>query len=352
MKLNIQKGIKVVLPLLVVAVMVFGLLPTSAHAAARDPIKVSEHVTDVVIDGNIKSVTFSFPDIKPLTNIWPQGQGLAKEFFYGDYSYLLPSGSFGLSSRTFFGGVEAYVNNAAPLTGIFDVSDIMPGAPITLTMSFRYNFWFDPDHPEVSVTAGHGYFSYDKDGKYLGQYYGERRVIDFPYGGEMGFVFSTNTDFTLPNDVYYILPFTSLSFTFAQLGADDYLSYEVTGQGFSMSTDINMIYEDSETGKQIAEKLDEIIDGPSDVTGDVDDIVGGTTDQKDKVNNLIGQMGQMQKPNVNTIKPNLSAVVNPASSQMLAASVGNIVENPFVLSLLTITATILLVSFVLFGKKR
>lgn len=352
MKLNIRKGIKVVLPLLVVAVMVFGLFTTSAHASAREPIKVSDHVTDVVIDGNIKTVTFSFPDIKPLTNIWPQGQGFSKESFYGDYSYALPSGSFGLSARTFFGGVEAYVNNPAPLTGIFNVSDIMPGAPITLTMSFRYNFWFDPDHPAVSVNAGHGYFSYDKDGNYLGQYYGEKRVIDFPYGGEMGFVFSTNTDFILPNDVYYILPFTTLSFTFAQLGADDYMSYEVTGQGFSMSTDINMIYEDSETGKQIAEKLDEIIDGPSDVTGDVDDIVGGTSDQKDKVDNLLDEMNQMNKPDPGDINVSIDNIVDSKGSEYLASSVGAIAQHSLVQTVLLIVGTILVLSYVLFGKRR
>lgn len=351
MKVNIQKGFKCAIPLLVVAVMVFTLLPSPAYAAERSAYKASDYITDVAVDGNTKTVTFNFSEIAPLTNVWPQGAGSKVQFIRG-FEYLCPPNSYGLASRTYYGGVEVFEHNPCPLTGAIDVSDIMPGAPITLTMSYNLIFALDADHPKVTVTIGHGYFAYDKAGNYKGQYYGEGQSKTYQYGGSDDWGYSVDTDFVLGNDIFYIIPFTSLSITYNQLGADDYLSFSLGGFSLSMTTDINMVYTDSVTGQQISDKLDEIIDGPSDVTGDVDEILGGTANQKDKVNNLIGEMGQMQKPNVNTIKPNLSAVVNPASSQMLAASVGNIVENPFVLSLLTITATILLVSFVLFGKKR
>lgn len=119
----------------------------------------------------------------------------------------------------------------------------------------------------------------------------------------------------------------------------------------------------------IVSKTDEKLDGIGDqidgIGDQIDDMVNGTPEQNQQVNNSIGdlnnstdkldqlgdQMSSVAKPSINSNQISADSLVPHTALVTLASPIQALWENNQLLAMLTIVVTVVLVSWVFFGKK-
>lgn len=103
-----------------------------------------------------------------------------------------------------------------------------------------------------------------------------------------------------------------------------------------------------------------------DIDNKLDSAINGTPEQNDKVNSAVDQMSQagdklgslgdsmssIEKPAVDSIEADISTFVDPISFGVLTAPFLRLWENDTLLAILSIVVTLVIVSWVFFGKKK
>lgn len=271
------------------------LLTVPAHAAiaAYDP---DDYVSEVVINGDIKTVTFDFGLHDPWINMYEHFEdGSNKKYtFTGTAEMWTPSAdAIRVYGMVYPLGVQGFIDSYAPSGGVIDVSDIMPGASLTFDISWTLTFALIPNMSLVDATVTDALHvgssvrlvMYDADGAPIGNIKSADQWDYIPNTPSHSFHVGVETVAELPSDCKYILPFFEIQGTEPQVPLNQ-LRWNVVPQGFAITTDINMVYQDSVTMDRINDKLDDITAGIQDTNDKLDDVNQGIQDTNDKLDDV------------------------------------------------------------------
>lgn len=281
MKINIQKVVKCLTVLFAVVAVTLATLSPAAHAAVTYQVyKPEDYYAGSVVDGNTKTVSFVFDGVTPVTALWLDGGMLGS--YSGSPTFTMGRGSE-IITRTCFFGVMNWPGKPCN-GGVLDVSDIMPGAEINLEAVFNVKFHFHNapvEDGDMPFTLQYGAYCYDADGSYLTHVYSGSETGAFDYNAGDDFTFNVYRvgEIVLPANVTYVAPFVQLVTQTANFYWSADLDLSISPQTFKMSTDINMIYEQSQTMDAIKNELGEI----NDQLGDLNDKQDETNDKLDDI---------------------------------------------------------------------
>lgn len=281
MNINIQKAIRCTTSILAVLAVVLISFPTPA--SALDSYQPKNYISDIKVDGDIKTVTYLFDNGLPVTNFWETPGGAKIQNNSKVVTYMPTDGTTSFTARSYYLGAEAYDNGSMPLGHVIDVGDIKDQAPVAISSRFSMQTWNIASTgmpstitPIVSMRYSYGFFAYDKTGAYIGTYYGTATTVTIEPGKV--YDFSARYEDPLPSGIKYMLPFNSFNGTMAN-GSMDNLGLSMNFWFFQMDVDINMIYEQSQTMGQIKDKLGDI----EEEIGDVGDKIDDTNDKLDEI---------------------------------------------------------------------
>lgn len=186
-----------------------------------------------------------------------------------------------------------------------------------------------------------------------------------PYGfGEQGVSLSYALD-DIPDNAANFVPAMKIS-PFVNRGSSEVL-FTLYVENVSLVMDISTGYWE----QWLAEQNGEMIDGLGDrlegaISDSTNQIVNGTPEQNQianesnnemsaaagKLDNLGDQLNSVEKPNADSMNVSADKLLGGmAATSMLTAPVLEIWKNPVALSILTVVVTIVLISWVFFGKK-
>lgn len=123
--------------------------------------------------------------------------------------------------------------------------------------------------------------------------------------------------------------------------------------GSEIPTSIEVEIETKEVGllEDINGQINDAINGTPEQNQQAQDAVGGLNDSTDKLGDLGDKMASVQKPVVDSHQISAGSLVPETSLMVLSAPFQALWENNQLLAMLTIVVTLVLVSWVFFGKK-
>lgn len=411
MKINIQKIVKLGTTFCAVCSLVLFCFCPRAYALDLELIEPeriypADYIVDTVVDGDSKTVTYRFDDTAVRVNLWgsPSGAKISSLYlgtgssFNPNLAFTSISSDTGFMSRVYVFGSEAFDGQDAPV-GVLDISDIMPGASLDLTLDYDLTFeYWQGAVTQAQVVMTAGVFCYDAGGSYLKTvYFSEvRETINFETTPSSSQIVTYDPEcmLTLDSGVSLILPFTSYNFTILDGKPLSACNVAFTPDPFDITCDINMVYENSQTMDAIKDQLGDISQGIQDTNDKLDDvsqgiqdmndrlddvndqmadtndkldtIIDGTPEQqataaeksdeaanmRDQVQDMISQKDSVVKPDAADIDMDISDVVDDDSVSMLTSSIAPIYDMPVVTNYFAVFGSVLVISFILFGKKR
>lgn len=267
---------KACLILLAVAVA-FLWLPVGADAAfsgtfwAYDP---ADYVHSFTVDGDTRTVLYLFDDINAMVyvNDGVEDYNIRTE---DEFVFNPRADSTSAAVNLYYLGEFFYAINGAPSGGTIDVSDIMPGAKLTFDMQYRYRVTFyEPPDGTVNIYFRPCLACFGYDGTLKENLYGDTNTVTAEVAGDtVSGVYHTET-FTLPDGCVYVAPYIQSTLNYP-LDSEGTLEIGIQPWDFKMSCDINMLYEESETLKQIDDKLGRM-------EGTLEEIAGAADKEKNE----------------------------------------------------------------------
>lgn len=266
--------------------LICAVLVVPASAAAQQPVyDPSDYVSDVVVEGETKRVTFSFDGIvaRTLAEKW---DGTGRQFYDGGFIWYPDAGDLGVFFRTFYLGVNNWGGNEC-YGGAIDVSSIRKGASVDVCFTWDMSYsslGFENVSAESPITMSMSavLYLYDSSGNWVGEASGPNGTYTIP-NTHSGYSPSYVSTITLPFGVDYVVPYFQVNFRFPS--AVDGCWIHVIPKVFSMTADTNMIYEQSETMQAISDKLDEIggkLDDTNDKLDDMNDTLDDIKNQPEQ----------------------------------------------------------------------
>ena len=386
MKINIQKCVKWMTSILAILGLVLVTLPSPVSAVAIPAYDPSDFISNVTVDGDVKTVTFDFSELVPYVVVWESlsTNTTVTTRYSEEKIYLTPEQySVRISGRMFPFGSQGQDNQSAPADGgLLDVSDLCAGAPVSFFMSYGIHAEMTSGYDEtvenaLTVRLNNGLYKYDKDGNYLGVEYLGARTEYLSHPESYYWDYTAEKTWYCDEDVAYILPFISFDFSGEQL---DYWSFSVQESDFTMSTDINMVLEQSQTMDEIknqvtqnGEKLDDVNDNleegnklQQETNDKLDEIIDGRSEEIEDSENLkdeIANQGQivddalaekdalLNKPDPEDVAVDLDDYIDPYYRGQVVNAFAVFTGLPFPTGMLGVVCGIIVVSYVLFGKK-
>lgn len=131
-----------------------------------------------------------------------------------------------------------------------------------------------------------------------------------------------------------------------------------------MGISISALYRQQQLTGKTNKLLDEVNRQLEEQGKTMNDILNGTPEQNESANNAAGVLGdkgeqlgnlagdiQPNKPNLDSVSTNVSDIVPSTGVSFLTSAISPFANNELVIKLLVIVATLILVSYVLFGKR-
>lgn len=286
-----------------------------------------------IIDNNSLSFSMSFIGA---------GNGLGyKSSSYkpivGNESYVLispeSSGTFSDSSRI----SSVYLLKNTDSSYIFRSGD-------TFSFSFS-NFSFELEIDEVMYhckTFSHIYIDLIySDGS------SDRIIPEFSYNDEYYFISLTGSGKALKDVKEIKLDFMFYTSTLGLSGQYDYLYFMF----YPPDVYINIDSRESQLLGDINENINSAINGTPEQNQQAQNAVGGLNSSTDKLGQLGDTMASVDKPTIDSNKISAGSLVPQTSLVVLSSPFQALWENRLLLAMLTIVVTLVLVSWVFFGKK-
>lgn len=365
MKITMQKLNKHLSPLLVALVLIVGMCcPITASADKwYDPIDYRELDYKVTMYGaEYNEVSVPLPEHHFAIDIWNKnepnssavvvnGKGSATFDLIKGQNYVVdvyPTGQYGLALDGLPSGTELHFDLLLTVHAEKEVVITLPD--VYVRSHFRTSDGFK------NVTG---------------------RIIaeDYPWGTPIAMNYTVGE---FPENATSYVPYGRCQF----LSGYDWAQLTVVMSNVRLEMDISRDYWEQWQVEQNGKKLDNIVDALGDVEDAIDDsgrvvagavgdaanaIIGGTPDMDDmanesnkemsaaagKLDNLGDQLNSVEKPNINTFKIGIGDMIGDTTSiPMLTAPIREIWESPVALGIMTIVITLVLVSWVFFGKKK
>ena len=289
----------------------------------------ADYITDVVVDGNTKTVFYTFDDFTPIYATLVNGDYVrdangrilyeSGDFIKQEYTTDLLS----VAWQVYMTGSVGY-NTVRDDTKLIDVSGIMPGASIDVTGYFHINFVGNQiPHDSINFTYCWGFICYGVDGS--GQMLTTDPVTStIPGGGTSGTNIDVSTAFTIPRDISYVLPYFRVELSDFD---EDAWNFETQLRLYplTMSCDVNMIYQQSQQMDAINNKLNDIDNKLDDINGvlngdaNVDAGVSDFSGANDTLSNAMQSAGVVMDAG----SDNVSDIANSSVMAGTLASLGS-----------------------------
>lgn len=274
--------------------LIFSDVLCSRAYAAVSSYDPDDYISEISINlDDSKHVIFDFSSIPSLFDIWedPSGTKTQLKNVTGTKQWRPSAGCTKLRMRIFNLGVETWETSDAKPYSVVNIGDIMPGVPLDAGFQFSMNVtrvsmsdYQGPAIASLHVNTNFGFYTYDKDGHSLGVKWGPGQDVTYNFAFTGTNVYNPSAQYTFDPAVKYIAPFLSLAFT-DDVDLNEWL-FEIKVNGFSLSTDIDMIYENSVTMDRIEQHLDDIGQGVQDANDKLDDVNQSIQDNGDKLDDV------------------------------------------------------------------
>lgn len=289
MKINIRKIAIVGASFLAVfSIILAGIIPSHAAMPHFNP---KDYISSISVSGDTKTVTFDFSSIAPRYVLWEYfTDGTSKKTtsngtlsMYNLLSYL-----HRVYSMAFPLGYETYKENLDGGRGL-DISDISSGAELTFDCSWDVTANLvtngqsngTTDDPGCVLIVRSYVMLFDSDKKFIRTIQGNSKDINISNKMSGVITVDCESEIVIPSGCNYIVPFYEVQVTNFQSASSQW-RISISNAGFSFTTDINMIYENSQT-------MNDIKDAIQDTNDKLDDIISGGDageDAQDDFNNL------------------------------------------------------------------
>lgn len=270
-------------------------------------------------------------------------QGKSFSFYTSDW--------FLFSTNPFFEYYYNYdINNPEPpstfVNGNFFDLDVLP-KDFVLTNSFRIDFsgenyhWFE---------SGQAYFVFvDSQGNYLGHKTVLAELDEHGTYSYCTFTYDTKLDsYAIPANAKGLFVCYALS---GNLNTGTTGNMTITYSSMTFDFDLDDAFVNWKNEEIVHEKLDSLINGTPEQNQQAQDAVGGLNSSTDKLGQLGDTMSSVDKPSIDSNKISADSLVPHTSLVALSSPFQALWENNQLLAMLTIVVTLVLVSWVFFGKK-
>lgn len=347
-----------------IAAVVLSLLPSPVSAAEINAIDAADYVSNVVVDGDNKAVYYTFDGFTPLHYIYSQPSGEGIVFDKTMSYYQAPDGATSMSGVFYWLGVSPSGGGVAPSEGLIDVSDISPGAIISIgtQYSIRFSTLLYNGGPYRIITNTSVY-CFDSDGNFIDQIHGDATGI--PVAESFNLNINKVDSFELPYGTHYIIPKGTWSVT-----ADDNnvraLVLEFSIGSFQMNCGVNMILDQSQTMEEVKDKLEDMNELQQETNDKLDEIISDAPEQQeeiDKIKDEIANQGQivddalaeknelLNKPDPGDAVVDMDDYIDSYYNGQMTNVFAVFSAAQFPSSMIALVCGIILVSYVLFGKK-
>lgn len=258
------------------------------------------------------------------------------------------------------GDYHIYTIQLHPFNGRLNLDDIPNNTKYSTGFKFHYNWGSGYETPYVSCNEQY----YSSSGHWLGQI--QNNVGRVPFDNNAVYETSGILDKDGPFSNGVTTPAGSVDlflqlYEFSPLNGS-HLYFEA--QDFTMTFTISSLYELQQTQEKTNELL-EAVEVKLEANGQkLDDIINGTPEQNESANNaadVLGNKGeqlgnlagdiQPDKPDLDSVDTNVDKLVPSVGLTTLTGAISPIANNELVIKILVMVATLILVSYVLFGKK-
>lgn len=262
-----------------VAVVACVTIPARATAVAYDP---ADYFTGFTVSGDTKTATYVFEGITPLHRLFYEGVSKGDNSA-DEFTLTVESGSVEIDS--YLMGAVAWYDKPFS-SGAIKVSDIMPGADLTFSTRFTFDYTLYGSSGatgDVSMKLTWAFYCYDSDGNFLRREIQDTYSDSWAVSGTNGKFVDSEVTYTVESDCAYILPYVISRWT---LPSGFTSTLRGNFEPFSMTCDINMIYENSQTMTAIKNKLTDIDNS----IGQTNDKLDGIGDKLDGANDRLDQI--------------------------------------------------------------
>lgn len=296
---------------------------------------------------NIRTAYYTV-NVEPYTRV-TRGDGSFVIDGYGSFDWVFPdtenSNYRAVVSVYPFGGL-LYTNSAAH-DFVLDVSDIMDGTIVTISadIAVRFDEMTGSQIPTLDISYRSFIVAYDANMKFVANTLTEWKSASLVSEGVAEV--ENSVSYTLPRNTFYIgiVSQFRIDSTY-EIGT---MHWGVAPRPVVLSVPVDMIYQQSQTMDKINNQLGNIISGTPDQNENANNSAGTVEDQKNQIGNLVDQMAP-SRPNTDHIDTDINAIAGVEATLLFSNGIGDILNHPLILSMLSIVAVVSFVGYVLFGK--
>lgn len=360
MKINIQKLIYRIVPVISVSVILVASLATPAFATEYTVLDYNDYISNVVVDGTNDLVTVTFPSSLC---------GVQVNDVYGDRHF--PDNNYGaMYLRRYTWGTCGYYMPGSGITRTYlDASNIPDGSVFTLSSELHlFNEVNGPVTVSGDIYAVIQYMTKDfttisgTQAAYVDTF----RLLEESKWHDNQF----NITLQKPDNCAYIVVY--VRFKAIQNDLDDLVEVGFNFYETKLQMSISSLYRLQEQTGKTNELLGKIDDSLGEIQDGIDDVINGTPEQNeiadnvndnlnqagDAVQNAGGQLGSfgdqlsaIDKPDADSFNVSVDGLVPYQALLAYTAPIQTLWENPTLLGMLMIVMTLVIISWVFFGKK-
>lgn len=270
--------------------------PVSAATPPKSALDPDEFIKTITVNGDLKTVKFDFSSLTPLYILWqywPDNTSV-KTRSHGLLSGMqLESGLQRVYSLVYPLGVETYSNSIYD-NGVLDVRDIMPGAELRFDCQWYFSLFVlsldgtpvNPVADAVQILRSTRLLMFDESGNYLGVSENLRQSSFVAESDNATILIDGSTVATIPSGCAYVCPTFEIQLGKFNTDSSRWL-ISMKQAAFSFSTDINMIYDNSQTMEDIKDALGDVNSSIQDANGKLDDVNDNLTQNNEKLDEII-----------------------------------------------------------------
>ena len=252
-----------VLPFVLCLCFIVSVFAVPAYASTSD-VDPADYVTSITVVDGVKTVNYEFVGVEPYVSAWDSSE---HDIIVGSTYWELGQGAKQFALTLCPIGLHVAEGADCDRNRIL-VSDIIPGCPIDISFSVgvTYGVYGVSDGFEYYNGYTAGFYTYDKNGKYLDTV-SLRVVNSVTSNGRDVFGHVYEISGTIPLNAYAILPWFKLDSWLGDYDPDLRIEVNITPGVLKLSTAVDSIVEQSHQMTVIQNKLD-------DIGGKLDDISG------------------------------------------------------------------------------
>lgn len=361
MKIKINKVFKCLACLVAcLSVFIVGILvPVNAAELPSSIIDPADYPTDIVIEGDVKTITFDFSGIQWGYYFSSDVDGSTVKF--GDFNLSVPQLARAYEVMIYpFGQPVAPDNISSSNFGCLYVGDISPGSAIDFSFEIQFNcLWQNHSSSmthQMTVVQYWLYDLYDDDGTYISTIQGQSKEVQWNLesypsdNSKLAFNDKYVISGAFPSSATYVRP--RIHIDCVNTADFNILSFGVSQGPFKMSVDINTVLENSNLQHAILDKLDQILDSDPESDADIGKVEDAINNQISAGKDAIAGLESMQKPDVGSVDMSAGSSLSSNSALLLSSQLRFLWDLDVMNKILLALIGVLTLSYVIFGKKR